>query len=299
MLKINHSNKGGVKTMNDILVTGTHNTQGDMMEKYLSLLSERKIDEAKKIMKKSIPYKLIKFFSITDDKAMNEKKLSTLENEKLWFATPAILNDPYEFQCMYIDGEKLKAYDYPDDIIEIFKDLLNGVGDKFALVSLSGNNFDYLPMWAYYTNNYKGYCVEYEVVSPDKIFKVGYESERIPLASIISNLYHEIIEHSNCTKKDNESLNFYNTLISHQLLLKHLSWQHEDEYRVLYPVQKCSGKLVEIKAIGLKTNKIVAGFNCPKEYKEKLNEISKNLGCGNISVAKISDNKYTLFEEIE
>ena len=64
---------------------------------------------------------------------------------------------------------------------------LNKQTENTALVSLSGNSFNCLPMWAYYTNNYRGYCVEYDVIVPDIFFKVAYEPERIPVASIISN----------------------------------------------------------------------------------------------------------------
>lgn len=30
----------------------------------------------------------------------------------------------------------------------------------YGITCLSSNSVDYLPMWAYYTNNHKGFCVE-------------------------------------------------------------------------------------------------------------------------------------------
>ncbi len=268
------------------------------MSSYFSLLMDKKLDEAEAYRKANIPSKLIKFFSLTDDSSLNDVKFSTLNNQKLWFATPKILNDPYEFQCMYVDRKKLKEYDYPDDVIDSFETMLSNQNTSWALVSLSGNTFDCLPMWAYYTNNYHGYCVEYDVLKPDAILKVGYEPQRIPTASIVTNFYSEFRKMVESKQATNDEVEFYATLFKQQFFLKHKSWEHEDEYRIIYPISGANGLLVDIANVGLKTSKIVAGLNCSDENKKRLNEISNVLGCGDISVSKISGEKYTLLEDM-
>lgn len=269
------------------------------MEKYLSLLLHRKIDEAEIYRKDSIPSKLTKFFSLTDNIDTNEKKLETLKNEKLWFSAPKVLNDPYEFQCMYVNRKKLKEFDYPDYILNFFGILLNKQTENTALVSLSGNSFNCLPMWAYYTNNYRGYCVEYDVTVPDMIFKVAYEPERIPVASIISNFFNGHLKIVKNERVHNKDIDFYTILIRQQFFLKHKSWEHENEYRIILASNEAKGLSIDIAKIGLKTKRIVAGLKCPDEYKKRLNYISNKLGCGDISVSKISGNKYVLLEELD
>lgn len=268
------------------------------MNNYFRLLYEKKLDEAEAYRLASIPSKLIKFFSLTDDIKLNEDKILALKNQKLWFATPKKLNDPYEFQCIYVDRLRLKECNYPDDIIDSFEAMLSRQAGVWALVSLSGNSFNCLPMWAYYTNDYQGYCVEYDVLKPDAIFKVGYEPERIPTASIVTNFYAEFRKMMENKQSTSNEVEFYATLLRQQFFLKHKSWEHENEFRIIYPIRSADGLLVDIANIGLKTSKIVAGLNCSVEHKTRLNEISNALGCGDISVSKISGKKYTLLEDL-
>lgn len=267
------------------------------MNNYFSLLFNGNIDAAEDLRKQSIPKKLIKFFSLNKDINLNNIKFDTLENNKLWFSHYKELNDPYEYKCMFIDREKLKQHSYPDDIINYFEDLLKNLSLSWALVSLSANDFDCLPMWAYYTNNHEGYCVEYDVLKPDAIYRVGYETDRIPIATIISNFYSEFTKMLESKEKTNEELKFYAMLIQQQFFLKHSSWKHENEYRIIYPMLNKLGVSVPIENIGLRTSKIVAGLNCLEEHKKTLNRISNKLGCGDISVTKINGENYTLLEE--
>lgn len=268
---------------------------------YFSLLFDRKLKEAESFRNKRIPSKLIKFISLGSletDERTNDMKFKTLAEQKLWFSTTKLLNDPYEFQCMYVNRGKLKEHDYPDEAISLFEGMISKQNDNWALVSLSGNSFDSLPMWAYYTNNYQGFCVEYDVIKPDAVFEVGYEPNRIPTATIVANFYAEFKKMIKNKQITNEEVEFYATLLKQQFFLKHKSWEHENEYRIIYPISGADGLLVEIANVGLKTSKIVAGLNCSSEHRTRLNDISNALGCGDISVSKISGDKYTLLEDL-
>ncbi len=269
------------------------------MSTYFELIMDKKLDEAESLRKISIPTKLIQFISLNENTQKNERKFKTLENEQLWFSSVELLNDPYEFKCMYVDEQKLKGANYPDLLISQFNTFMSEGLHKWAVACLSANSFDCLPMWAYYTNNYEGFCVEYDVVKPDAVYKVGYEPARIPIASIIANFcseFHKMIE---CGQKTNPEVEFYATLMKQQFFLKHMSWSHENEYRIIYPLppQK-NGILVPIDNVGLKTSKVVAGLNCKKENVERLSDISNYLKCGDIKRIRISSNNYTLLEEI-
>lgn len=266
------------------------------MNTYYDLINDKKFAEAEVMRKAMIPKKLIKFISLDENKKMNGMKLDTLKNEQLWFSSIQALNDPYEFMCMYVDENRLKKEKCPDWLISIFKNLIENL-KTCGVVSLSSNSYDCLPMWAYYTNNYKGFCVEYDVIKPDALYKVDYEAERIPIAGIISKLYLEFQKSKECGDNNSEESKFYSTMVTQQFFLKHKSWSHENEYRVVLPLSNEIGRNESIAKLGLKTSRIIAGLKCEKENIERLNVISNDLRCGDVKQIKISENSYTFMEE--
>lgn len=269
------------------------------MREYFELLMDKKISEANECRKKSIPSKLIKFISLSDNESLNEKKFQTLRQNELWFSSIETLNDPYEFKCFYVNEEKLKDYYYPKEMIDFFKSMLGKDTQKFALVSLSGNSFDSLPMWAYYTNNYHGFCVEYEVENPEAIYPIIYEPNRVPLASVIANFYTEFQKMQERGEETNNNVKFYATILQHQYFIKHCSWKHEKEYRIIYPKEDENyGFNVPLANIGLRVTKIVAGMNCSEAHLEQLKRIATIIGCRPVLQTRISDTDYTLLEEI-
>lgn len=267
------------------------------MNNYLALLSKKKFDEAEELRKSKVPTRLIKFISLNEIDAENEKKLQTLRNRKIWFSAISELNDPYELQGMFIDRQTLHKRGFPDEVIHKFEKLLHTLCTKWALVSLSANKTDYLPMWAYYSNNSRGFCIEYEVVKPDVISQVWYEEKRIPIASIITSVYAEYHKLVETSQENNPELDFYLTVLKQQFFLKHLSWVSENEYRIIYPISTGKGILVKEADVGLRVTRIIAGINCSKAHRVQLNEISNAIGCGNISTLHISETDYTLIED--
>ncbi len=264
------------------------------MNDYFSLLKDREFEKAEQIRKLSIPDKLIKFISLNDNLELNRIKLQTLEKEQLWISSIESLNDPYEFSCMYVDRKKLQESGYPSEAIDAFEELMGKTLRNFGVASLSGNSFDCLPMWAYYANNYAGYCVEYDVIGKDSIHKVSYEQDRIALASILANFYHEFEKMTQAGASTNPEVEFYAMLITQQLFMKHQSWSHEKEYRIIYPIGSQKGIGASLTSVGLKTSKIVAGINCSEDYISELQEISCKLGCGKVERSQISPTAYTL-----
>ncbi len=157
------------------------------------------------------------------------------------------------------------------------------------MTSLSANSFDCLPMWAYYTNNCEGFCVEYEVLNPQLILPVGYEPKRISLASIIADFYSEFHKMQENGEKTNPEVEFYATLLKQQLYLKHESWKAEKEFRIIYPISSGLGKNINISVLGLKTNRICAGYNYSSEHKDKLKEICSVLAQFHPNLASYSN----------
>ncbi len=266
------------------------------MKKYFELLQNQKYIEAKEYRKKLIPQKLVKYVSLTNDNESNEKKFFSLENNMAWFSSIKKLNDPYEFKCMYIDEKKLKAANYDTVMIDAFKNYLKEQEHSWTVLSLSNAGVESLPMWAYYSNNHNGFCIEYTVENPELIYPVSYERKRVPIASIIAGMYSEFEQAYISHEPLSLNAIFYSCIMRYQFLMKHISWKHEKEYRIIYPFVTNIGNNMLIDKIGLRVSRIVAGVNCSNENKIRLNNISNKLNCGSIKETQISDTEYILIK---
>lgn len=186
-----------------------------------------------------------------------------------------------------LDRNKLLNAGYSNDIIDYYQQLFDF--SDYGITCLSANSIDYLPMWAYYTNNHRGFCVEYEVIKKDCIHEVLYEPERIKVASLIFQCRDAI-------KKaiilgQGEQAEFYSTLFLQNLFIKAKSWEHEKEYRIVYPLDNDIGMNIPVSNLGLRTSRIVAGINCSKNDIVRLNEISNELGLGNVYKSRVHSEK--------
>lgn len=146
---------------------------------YFELVNKKRIAEADAVRIASVPKLLYRFVALSDNKEKNERKLKTLLDQQVRFSKPAVLNDPYEFQSMIIDKEILRSHGYPEDVIGFFHMLLNEQTENLAILSLSANAIDNIPMWAYYANDYRGFCVEYRVNNPNPFYEVQYVPNRM------------------------------------------------------------------------------------------------------------------------
>lgn len=126
------------------------------IDEYFQLLVEGKEQEAEEARISTIPDKLIKFIWL-DESEKDDLKFLTLKRDEMWIAHKDSLNDPYEYKGMLIDKEKFIEAGYPIKAIEKYQTIFDL--NDYGVTCLSSNSIDYLPMWAYYTNNHKGFCV--------------------------------------------------------------------------------------------------------------------------------------------
>ena len=78
------------------------------------------------------------------------------------------------------------------------------------------------------------------------------------------------------------------------LFIKAKSWEHEKEYRIVYPLDNNIGMNIPVGDLGLRTSRIVAGIKCSENDIVRLNEISNELGLGNVYKSRVHSEKYTL-----
>ncbi len=257
----------------------------DFLE-YIEMITNGEREEAEAFRKSFVPQALSKFISLSEDEEENEKKYYSLENNMLWFSSTDKINDPYEFKGFYVDEEL--SYKSGLTKEQIFR-LNEYIKIKCGIVSFSARDVGFLPMWAYYTNNNKGFCVEYEVFDASNIYPVLYIPFRINIAYMIRVLEEE----STSSHRYNVAKNY----ISEYIYIKGDDWKHEKEYRIVMDISNETGENKCINMLGIKVKRIVAGINCSRKSVLRLNEISNKIGCGNVYVARLSKRKYSI--EIE
>ena len=259
------------------------------IEEYLQLIYDGKKEEAEKIRLSTIPDKLIKFIWL-DGSEIDNKKFASLKNEEIWFAQKDILNDPYEYKGILINRSKMKIAGYSEEFIDKCQTLLDF--SDYGITCLSGNKIDYLPMWAYYTNNHRGFCIEYDIINKNCIHEVLYEPERIKVASLLVNGIEDIKKTIVSGKRGQSD--FYMTLLLQNLFIKAKSWEHEKEYRIVYSLNGEKGLNVPIHKLGMKMSRIVVGINCTEDDLLRLNKISNELGLGNAYRSRVHPERYTI-----
>lgn len=259
-------------------------------KEYLQLLEDGKEQQAEELRISTVPDKLIKFVSLNGDDS-DSKKLKSLENNEIWFSDRRFLNDPYEFKGIVLDKARLSDNGYAESQIEILKKILEC--DEWGITCLSANSVDYLPMWAYYTNNYAGFCVEYSIENKSQIHEVFYEQDRIKI-SYSAVQYMNEVEKSLKFGTSSPELDFLGHIFLQNLFIKAKKWNHEKEYRIVCQLDNRVGMGVPVDSIGMKMKKIIAGMNCSTENVEKLNEISNKLGLKDVYKSRLHEDEYRL-----
>ena len=264
-------------------------------KQYINLITERKFDEARKFKDDNIPKIMYKFISLNEPTNCNksckydnisQEKINSIKENKFWLSTPENLNDPFELKSFYINEEKIKKYNYP---IELVNKLISSSRD--ILIGCFTTRFlDNLPMWAHYANNHSGVCIEYEINEPKLFFPISYEGERVPGNVVIMKCLSLIAKDINgkITDKEKEDLQFYQSIIFHNNLIKDTSWKYEDEYRLIYPsffipdaiLNDKGGILLNNTTLGIKIKNIYLGMNCNEVYKKQLIDVSSKLNVG-------------------
>lgn len=164
-------------------------------------------------------YAICKYYSPT------KYNIDALLNKYFWFSERENLNDPFDLAgfsnsvmqwllCSVVSGNPTLGYmltELPSSSkLDFFK--------EYASCSFSRSPFNRL-MWAYYTNNYQGWCLVFrtrEVLkgSNEELREVIYVDDT--LVPIDNNITIDF-------QKDPEVL----------LRIKHKDWQHEQEERII------------------------------------------------------------------
>lgn len=260
-----------------------------MNAKYLELLLEGKLEVAELLRMSEIPSKLYKYISLngTED---DEKKYYSLSTETIWFSGVEAFNDPYEHKGMILDCKGLMEAKVPKEVIEMYNELFNT--DDLEVVSFSSSGYDNLPMWAYYANNSKGFCVEYDVIKQNAIHEVIYEPQRIKMKRLIMEIINHVRMAMNGDMQAKKVVASYSRILMQSMYIKDISWSHEKECRIVIPIREHAGENIPLNEIGIRLNRVIAGINCKENDRIRLNSILKGLGHGELYCAELSTESF-------
>jgi hypothetical protein len=225
-----------------------------------------------------IPKTLFKYFSLTDSLSLNEKKLDTLQQKKIFMSNVKDLNDPFDNKAYFYKPEVLKKY---ERLAEHGGKLIDDFSAFTKVSSLTSNNVNSMPMWAHYANNHAGFCVSYDMELNIELrsctFPVQYTSERIDITSIMDNQAQKIVQaiekQSQQGKKeillDDLSLVYMTTYFCN---IKHISWSYESEFRCT-----TGSNAKGMPYLSATPKEIYIGKNCKPIYVERIIKIAKEL----------------------
>lgn len=243
-----------------------------------------------------IPDKIYKYYSLTDDENLNEVKLDTLLKQKVFLSKPASFNDPFDTKGFFYKPDKLMRFDilkeYNGKVIDDFSSF-------FRVACFTRNGVNSMPMWAHYSNNHRGFCVEYDTkdkknaVIKSCCFPVQYTDKRIDISNIMEEFVEEVLKLKEQAKRKNiREIKINNLLIiwicMYYSLIKHKSWEYEKEIRLVVNLQNDYEAAIP--------SAIYIGARCEDVYIKKLFDIAYIL---NIPVYKMEFDEYSIEYELK
>ncbi|MBE5394535.1 DUF2971 domain-containing protein [Brevibacillus agri] len=254
---------------------------GEFLKLYFT--GERK--EAYKLKHRYIPTRLYKFMP------HNELRIGSLLRNEIWFSNPSTFNDPYDCASVYWEEEELSNYlkeVLSSEILakhstsKIVSEAYNSLRDHTKISCFTEKLYN-MPMWAHYANNHQGICVEYDFSQLDaeddfskQIFPVGYQEHRYDITNLIKLSF-------------NDTLDMRIYLLYFLFLIKHQSWEYENEWRIILHSENKQSGLVKSP---IKPTAVYFGLNC-NEYESTFKALKEVFNC---PMYKMTQSNSKMFE---
>ncbi|MCR3922649.1 MAG: DUF2971 domain-containing protein [Firmicutes bacterium] len=239
-----------------------------------------------------IPNILYKYYSLSDNDSLNESKIETLRNEKVYMSDIKSLNDPFDNKAYFYKYEELRKY---KELHAVDGRIIDDLSSFSRVSSFTANGINCMPMWAHYSNNHQGFCVLYDMKNKNNtklsgcMFPIQYSTTRIDITSIMDEQVQMVLSEKQkqmaAGRKeiiiDDLTLVF---LISYLGNIKHETWSYEKEYRCT--AGATAKGMPFITAI---PQKLYIGKDCSPRYIKKLIDVAFEL---NIPVFQMIFNEY-------
>lgn len=241
-------------------------------KKYMQLTNDEKKDEAEHYKSGFIPDSVYRFFPLQTDK--DNLILETLSEGKVHLSLFKDLNDPFDGDAWYISRE-LSSKGL--DVDKLHKQLLE-MRSEMRICCFTENDNNNMPMWAYYANSHKGFCVEYCIDEKMKkyMFPISYVDYKLCFdMKKLLNIWGET------TASPIQRRQMHEVFLSN--VVKHKSWYMEKEIR-----------LIEFKEyFTMQPYNIYVGKDCSDSQRDILVQIAHKLGCNVFRME--NDNESTRF----
>lgn len=151
---------------------------------------------------------------------------------------------------------------------------------KRLRVACFTNRNDSIPMWSFYSDNHRGFCVEYEMYSlvRDLLIPVIYSNERVDISDTIGEMIFKAGK--------NLDIHSLKKAIMFTILHKSMEWQTQNEWRlVLTPEYLENNNPLKVGRI----KKVFLGAKMPEHEQEVITEICRRKGyeCYKMELEKI------------
>lgn len=232
------------------------------LDKYFDLInSDKTIAESRESVRKFIPNTLYKYCSFPENDKELKQRLCQLKHEQIWFSAKRTLNDPFEFLNATLQNCTLEMKRYYENTM-----LEKGI---FRLTNCNQNEL----MWSHYADAYRGYCIDFRVVSKIHLFPVFYTDEVLDLSDEYKFFYDNRLDFKNIPSSSN-CASYYRNLYKLKLLyrVKRNCWRYEQEYRILgnESIRGKVGKIYKASNYGLEIANIICGPYCSMKHIEQL-----------------------------
>lgn len=267
--------------------------------------------EGDEYLRSFIPDKVYKYFSFPKMDSIREevkieeeiqKRMTQLEEGKVWLSKRANLNDPFELSCI-CGNLSDEAKQYVDEVCETRE-----------ILCLTTSPLNKL-MWAHYADSYMGYCIEFSTNGnfPSYYLPEAQIKGMIPVEYIKEkqDYSHEIEQFvraknegaTNSQSDEDKFMSLFSKLSKCPLVLraveamfvyKDAPFSYENELRfITYPADdenlSSSGNLHELNSLGLKITKIIVGMRCSDKNFARLSDVAKNINVDLSTVATQDD----------
>ncbi len=183
-----------------------------------------------------------------------ERLVDIIKNNRIYIPTRTQLNDPME--CKYMPRVAfahsgnwiISSTHHVDPIVE-------SAMDKYRVLSLSADGTN-LQMWAHYSNNYSGVCIEFK--------NTGELSQAKPVQYLDETPHFKIFYEDEFTASDREKW------VLDSYFMKSGGWKYEAEYRILKSKEE---KYLPIRNTDIAS--IVIGHNLAESCRDYIYNLCK------------------------
>ena len=275
----------------------------DQLNKYKTLLDEEGYEEADSYKNSILPNTIFKYFYLDNQNPQsNELRLTNYKNNSLWASSHEYLNDPNELNIIHIDESLLLSKKYNLEDIQKMKYIYDQF-KKSLYISCFSTKLDSFPMWAHYSNNYAGYCVEYELINKTNFYSVYYSDQTVEGSDLMIKLINKTISLVNLENKLNNTVNLidfeFMRLISYfyiSFFTKQSDWSYENEVRLLFavnPPHNNKGTVLPYSTIGIKPKCVYIGYNCSEENAKTITEYTNEfVNCPIVRMKYVSPGQF-------